>query len=68
MPPIIFIEEMSDWLYSVNITSGYKIIRNFKQRDDIEAVFISPQTDMHEEIVTAAAQAEAHFVKTAQHE
>ncbi|PDN30637.1 D-chiro-inositol-2-dehydrogenase IolG2 [Salmonella enterica] len=52
-----FIEEMSDWLYSVNITSGYKNYQELLQRDDIEAVFIFTSTDMHEEIVTAAAQA-----------
>ncbi|EBF3759629.1 D-chiro-inositol-2-dehydrogenase IolG2 [Salmonella enterica subsp. enterica serovar Typhimurium] len=56
-----FIEEMSDWLYSVNITSGYKIYQELLQRDDIEAVFIFTSTDMHEEIVTAAAQAGKHI-------
>ncbi|ECF4095748.1 D-chiro-inositol-2-dehydrogenase IolG2 [Salmonella enterica subsp. enterica serovar Adelaide] len=56
-----FIEEMSDWLYSVNITSGYKNYQEFLQRDDIEAVFIFTSTDMHEEIVTAAAQAGKHI-------
>lgn len=30
-----FIEEMSDWLYSVNITSGYKNYQELLQRDDI---------------------------------
>ncbi|TBI33414.1 D-chiro-inositol-2-dehydrogenase IolG2 [Salmonella enterica] len=55
-----FIEEMSDWLYSVNITSGYKNYQELLQRDDIEAVFIFTSTDMHEEIVTAAAQAGKH--------
>ncbi|TGC98830.1 inositol 2-dehydrogenase, partial [Salmonella enterica subsp. enterica serovar Wilhelmsburg] len=55
-----FIEEMSDWLYSVNITSGYKNYQELLQRDDIEAVFIFTSTDMHEEIVTAAAQAGQH--------
>ncbi|WP_024150293.1 D-chiro-inositol-2-dehydrogenase IolG2 [Salmonella enterica] len=61
-----FIEEMSDWLYSVNITSGYKNYQELLQRDDIEAVFIFTSTDMHEEIVTAAAQAGEHifFEKT----
>ncbi|EAB2145730.1 TPA: D-chiro-inositol-2-dehydrogenase IolG2 [Salmonella enterica] len=56
-----FIEEMSDWLYSVNITSGYKNYEELLQRDDIEAVFIFTSTDMHEEIVTAAAQAGKHI-------
>ncbi|ECV4312547.1 inositol 2-dehydrogenase [Salmonella enterica subsp. enterica serovar Manhattan] len=56
-----FIEEMSDWLYSVNITSGYKNYQELLQRDDIEAVFIFTLTDMHEEIVTAAAQAGKHI-------
>ncbi|EDW1695162.1 D-chiro-inositol-2-dehydrogenase IolG2 [Salmonella enterica subsp. enterica] len=56
-----FIEEMSDWLYSVNITSGYKNYQEILQRDDIEAVFIFTSTDMHEEIVTAAAQAGKHI-------
>ncbi|MJR48944.1 inositol 2-dehydrogenase [Salmonella enterica subsp. enterica] len=56
-----FIEEMSDWLYSVNITSGYKNYQELLQRDDIEAVFIFTSTDMHEEIVTAAAQAGMHI-------
>ncbi|PDN23290.1 inositol 2-dehydrogenase [Salmonella enterica] len=56
-----FIEEMSDWLYSVNITSGYKNYQELLQRDDIEAVFIFTSTDMHEEIVTAAAQAGEHI-------
>ncbi|MFP5777191.1 D-chiro-inositol-2-dehydrogenase IolG2 [Salmonella sp. 741265098_PSA] len=56
-----FIEEMSDWLYSVNITSGYKNYQEHLQRDDIEAVFIFTSTDMHEEIVTAAAQAGKHI-------
>ncbi|EAA0983054.1 D-chiro-inositol-2-dehydrogenase IolG2 [Salmonella enterica subsp. enterica serovar Bareilly] len=56
-----FIEEMSDWLYSVNITSGYKDYQELLQRDDIEAVFIFTSTDMHEEIVTAAAQAGKHI-------
>ncbi|ENH7970472.1 D-chiro-inositol-2-dehydrogenase IolG2 [Salmonella enterica subsp. enterica serovar Bareilly] len=57
-----FIEEMSDWLYSVNITSGYKNYQELLQRDDIEAVFIFTSTDMHEEIVTAAAQAGKHIL------
>ncbi len=56
-----FIEEMSDWLYLVNITSGYKNYQELLQRDDIEAVFIFTSTDMHEEIVTAAAQAGKHI-------
>ncbi|EAA6001768.1 D-chiro-inositol-2-dehydrogenase IolG2 [Salmonella enterica subsp. enterica serovar Oranienburg] len=56
-----FIEEMSDWLYSVNITSGYKNYQELLQHDDIEAVFIFTSTDMHEEIVTAAAQAGKHI-------
>ncbi|EGW6784041.1 D-chiro-inositol-2-dehydrogenase IolG2 [Salmonella enterica] len=56
-----FIEEMSDWLYSVNITSGYKNYQELLQRDDIEAVFIFTSTDMHEEIVTAASQAGKHI-------
>ncbi|EAA4412201.1 inositol 2-dehydrogenase [Salmonella enterica subsp. enterica serovar Virchow] len=56
-----FIEEMSDWLYSVNITSGYKNYQELLQRDDIEAVFIFTSTDMHEEIVTVAAQAGKHI-------
>lgn len=56
-----FIEEMSDWLYSVNITSGYKNYQELLQRDDIEAVFIFTSTDMHEEIVTAATQAGKHI-------
>ncbi|EAU3358996.1 D-chiro-inositol-2-dehydrogenase IolG2 [Salmonella enterica] len=56
-----FIEEMSDWLYSVNITLGYKNYQELLQRDDIEAVFIFTSTDMHEEIVTAAAQAGKHI-------
>ncbi|EAQ3892275.1 D-chiro-inositol-2-dehydrogenase IolG2 [Salmonella enterica] len=56
-----FIEKMSDWLYSVNITSGYKNYQELLQRDDIEAVFIFTSTDMHEEIVTAAAQAGKHI-------
>ncbi|EAZ0460490.1 D-chiro-inositol-2-dehydrogenase IolG2 [Salmonella enterica subsp. enterica] len=56
-----FIEEMSDWLCSVNITSGYKNYQELLQRDDIEAVFIFTSTDMHEEIVTAAAQAGKHI-------
>ncbi|EAS5428954.1 D-chiro-inositol-2-dehydrogenase IolG2 [Salmonella enterica] len=56
-----FIEEMSDWLYSVNITSGYKNYQELLQRDDIEEVFIFTSTDMHEEIVTAAAQAGKHI-------
>ncbi|EHA9273634.1 D-chiro-inositol-2-dehydrogenase IolG2 [Salmonella enterica subsp. enterica serovar Shubra] len=56
-----FIEEMSDWLYSVNITSGYKNYQELLQCDDIEAVFIFTSTDMHEEIVTAAAQAGKHI-------
>lgn len=56
-----FIEEMSDWLYSVNITSGYKNYHELLQRDDIKAVFIFTSTDMHEEIVTAAAQAGKHI-------
>ncbi|HAF9952052.1 TPA: D-chiro-inositol-2-dehydrogenase IolG2 [Salmonella enterica] len=56
-----FIEEMSDWLYSVNITSGYKNYQELLQRDGIEAVFIFTSTDMHEEIVTAAAQAGKHI-------
>ncbi|MBH0691265.1 D-chiro-inositol-2-dehydrogenase IolG2 [Salmonella enterica] len=56
-----FIEEMSDWLYSINITSGYKNYQELLQRDDIEAVFIFTSTDMHEEIVTAAAQAGKHI-------
>ncbi|EMR6711067.1 TPA: D-chiro-inositol-2-dehydrogenase IolG2 [Salmonella enterica subsp. enterica serovar Saintpaul] len=56
-----FIEEMSDWLYSVNITSGYKNYQELLQRYDIEAVFIFTSTDMHEEIVTAAAQAGKHI-------
>ncbi|ENH1145293.1 D-chiro-inositol-2-dehydrogenase IolG2 [Salmonella enterica] len=56
-----FIEEMSDWLYSVNITSGYKNYQELLQRDDIEAVFIFTSTDMHEEIVTAAEQAGKHI-------
>ncbi|HDK5212598.1 inositol 2-dehydrogenase [Salmonella enterica] len=56
-----FIEEMSDWLYSVNITSRYKNYQELLQRDDIEAVFIFTSTDMHEEIVTAAAQAGKHI-------
>ena len=56
-----FIEEMSDWLYSVNITSGYKNYQELLQRDDIEGVFIFTSTDMHEEIVTAAAQAGKHI-------
>ncbi|EIG0025042.1 D-chiro-inositol-2-dehydrogenase IolG2 [Salmonella enterica] len=56
-----FIEEMSDWLYSVNITSGYKNYQELLQRDDIEAVFIFTSTDMHEEIVTAAALAGKHI-------
>ncbi|EJB0685728.1 D-chiro-inositol-2-dehydrogenase IolG2 [Salmonella enterica] len=56
-----FIEEMSDWLYSVNITSGYKNYQELLQSDDIEAVFIFTSTDMHEEIVTAAAQAGKHI-------
>ncbi|EAB3253739.1 D-chiro-inositol-2-dehydrogenase IolG2 [Salmonella enterica subsp. enterica serovar 4,[5],12:i:-] len=56
-----FIEEMSDWLYSVNITSGYKNYQELLQRDDIEAVFIFTSTDMHEEIVTAAAQVGKHI-------
>ncbi|EAM3603046.1 D-chiro-inositol-2-dehydrogenase IolG2 [Salmonella enterica] len=56
-----FIEEMSDWLYSVNITSGYKNYQELLQRDDIEAVFIFTSTDMHEEIVTAAVQAGMHI-------
>ncbi|EAS3024599.1 D-chiro-inositol-2-dehydrogenase IolG2 [Salmonella enterica] len=56
-----FIEEMSDWLYSVNINSGYKNYQELLQRDDIEAVFIFTSTDMHEEIVTAAAQAGKHI-------
>ncbi|MFP5743330.1 D-chiro-inositol-2-dehydrogenase IolG2 [Salmonella sp. 741265061_PSA] len=56
-----FIEEMSDWLYSVNITSGYKNYQELLQRDDIEAVIIFTSTDMHEEIVTAAAQAGKHI-------
>lgn len=56
-----FIEEMSDWLHSVNITSGYKNYQELLQRDDIEAVFIFTSTDMHEEIVTAAAQAGKHI-------
>lgn len=56
-----FIEEMSDWLYSVNITSGYKNYQELLQRDDIEAVFIFTSTDMHEESVTAAAQAGKHI-------
>ncbi|EAZ7357202.1 D-chiro-inositol-2-dehydrogenase IolG2 [Salmonella enterica] len=56
-----FIEDMSDWLYSVNITSGYKNYQELLQRDDIEAVFIFTSTDMHEEIVTAAAQAGKHI-------
>ncbi|EBX8836239.1 inositol 2-dehydrogenase [Salmonella enterica subsp. enterica serovar Urbana] len=56
-----FIEEMSDWLYSVNITSGYKNYQELLQRDDIEAVFIFTSTDMHEEIVTAVAQAGKHI-------
>lgn len=56
-----FIEEMSDWLYSVNITSGYKNYQELLQRDDIKAVFIFTSTDMHEEIVTAAAQAGKHI-------
>ncbi|ECP1739707.1 D-chiro-inositol-2-dehydrogenase IolG2 [Salmonella enterica] len=56
-----FIEEMSDWLYSVNIASGYKNYQELLQRDDIEAVFIFTSTDMHEEIVTAAAQAGKHI-------
>ncbi|HGG3377151.1 TPA: D-chiro-inositol-2-dehydrogenase IolG2 [Salmonella enterica subsp. enterica serovar Java] len=56
-----FIEEMSDWLYSVNITSGYKNYQELLQRDDIEAVFIFTSTDMLEEIVTAAAQAGKHI-------
>lgn len=56
-----FIEEMSDWLYSVNITSGYKNYQELLQGDDIEAVFIFTSTDMHEEIVTAAAQAGKHI-------
>ncbi|EDK7289323.1 D-chiro-inositol-2-dehydrogenase IolG2 [Salmonella enterica subsp. enterica serovar Java] len=56
-----FIEEMSDSLYSVNITSGYKNYQELLQRDDIEAVFIFTSTDMHEEIVTAAAQAGKHI-------
>lgn len=56
-----FIEEMSDWLYSVNITSGYKNYQELLQRGDIEAVFIFTSTDMHEEIVTAAAQAGKHI-------
>ncbi|EIU9842023.1 D-chiro-inositol-2-dehydrogenase IolG2 [Salmonella enterica subsp. enterica serovar Ohio] len=56
-----FIEEMSDWLDSVNITSGYKNYQELLQRDDIEAVFIFTSTDMHEEIVTAAAQAGKHI-------
>ncbi|EEK6958333.1 D-chiro-inositol-2-dehydrogenase IolG2 [Salmonella enterica] len=56
-----FIEEMSDWLYSVNITSEYKNYQELLQRDDIEAVFIFTSTDMHEEIVTAAAQAGKHI-------
>lgn len=56
-----FIEEMSDWLYSVNITSGYKNYQELLQRDDIEAVFIFTSTGMHEEIVTAAAQAGKHI-------
>ena len=56
-----FIEEMSDWLYSVNITSGYKNYQELLQRDDIEAVFSCTSTDMHEEIVTAAAQAGKHI-------
>ncbi|HFO9358615.1 TPA: D-chiro-inositol-2-dehydrogenase IolG2, partial [Escherichia coli] len=56
-----FIEEMSDWLSSVNITSGYKDYQEMLQRDDIEAVFIFTSTDMHEEIVTAAVQAGKHI-------
>ena len=57
-----FIDEMSDWLYSVNITSGYKNYHELLQRDDIEAVFIFTSTDMHEEIVTAAAHAGKHIL------
>lgn len=56
-----FIEDMSDWLCSVNITSGYKNYQELLQRDDIEAVFIFTSTDMHEEIVMAAAQAGKHI-------
>ncbi|HFP3803869.1 TPA: D-chiro-inositol-2-dehydrogenase IolG2 [Escherichia coli] len=56
-----FIEEISDWLSSVNITSGYKDYQEMLQRDDIEAVFIFTSTDMHEEIVTAAVQAGKHI-------
>ncbi|MEL0569116.1 D-chiro-inositol-2-dehydrogenase IolG2 [Citrobacter werkmanii] len=56
-----FIEEMSDWLCSVNITSGYKNYQELLQRDDIEAVFIFTSTDMHEEIVMAAVQAGKHI-------
>ncbi|EKQ6923488.1 D-chiro-inositol-2-dehydrogenase IolG2 [Escherichia coli] len=56
-----FIEEMSDWLSSVNITSGYKDYQEMLQRDDIEAVFIFTSTDMHEEIVTAAVLAGKHI-------
>lgn len=58
-----FIEEMSDWLYSVNITSGYKNYQELLQRDDIEAVFIFylngyARRDRH----GGSAGGEAHFL------
>lgn len=56
-----FIEEMNDWLRSMNIASGYKNYQDLLLRDDIDAVFIFTSTDMHEEMVMAAAQAGKHI-------
>lgn len=57
-----FIEEMSDWLYSVNITSGYKNYQELLQRDDIEAVLFSPQRICTKRSSRRQRRREAHFL------
>ncbi|EHV4551074.1 D-chiro-inositol-2-dehydrogenase IolG2 [Escherichia coli] len=56
-----FIEDMGDWLCLMNISSGYKNYQELLLRNDIDAVFIFTSTDMHEEMVMAAAQANKHI-------
>lgn len=57
-----FIEEMSDWLYSVNITSGYKNYQELLQRDDIEAVLFHLNGYARRDRHGGSAGGEAHFL------
>ncbi len=56
-----FIDKMDDWLSKMNIHHAYQNYHDLLARKDIDAVFIFTSTDMHEEIVIAAAKAGKHI-------